>query len=161
MRRAERWPRGRVAYRFGVDHPLTWPVALLLGSVLGLGLRLVLFVVATVVVRAVAVALAALLPLAPTPGSRLFTRGAEQPGRYSDPGTGHRRPARTRTAHTVPSVDRPGWTGVHVGHQRARGSRPRVRSGRPQAVPTDGALAALSASYLSDNQRTASAASPG
>jgi hypothetical protein len=31
----------------------------------------------------------------------------------------------------------------------------------PQAVPTDGALAALSASYLSDNQRTASAASPG
>jgi hypothetical protein len=67
MRRAERWPRGRVAYRFGVDHPLTWPVALLLGSVLGLGLRLVLFVAATVVVRAVAVALAALLPLAPTP----------------------------------------------------------------------------------------------
>jgi hypothetical protein len=66
LRRAERWPRRRVAYRFGVDHPLTWPVALLLGSVLGLALRLVLFVVATVVVRVVAVALAALLPLAPT-----------------------------------------------------------------------------------------------
>jgi hypothetical protein len=31
----------------------------------------------------------------------------------------------------------------------------------PQAVPTDGALAALSASYLTDNQQTASAASPG
>ena len=31
----------------------------------------------------------------------------------------------------------------------------------PQAVPTDGSLAALATSYLSDNQPTASAASPG
>jgi hypothetical protein len=66
LRRAERRPQRRVNHGFSGDRRLTWLVALLLGSVLELGLRLVLFVAATVVVRVMVVALAALLPLVPS-----------------------------------------------------------------------------------------------
>ena len=65
FRRAEEWRLRRRIDGIGVRRRLTWPTALLLGSVLGLGLRLILFLVATFVVRSLANAAGALLPLLP------------------------------------------------------------------------------------------------
>jgi hypothetical protein len=76
--RAEpRRPGRRAASPLDHRRALAWPVALALGSVLGLGLRLVLFLAATFVVRAVsdaAAQLAQLLPAADPVYSRAAVR---------------------------------------------------------------------------------------
>jgi hypothetical protein len=59
-------PRRRATTRHGIDRSLTWPVALLLGATLGLGLRLLLFCAATFAVRAIADVGEGLLQLLPT-----------------------------------------------------------------------------------------------
>ena len=107
-------------------------MALLLGSVLGLGLRLMLFVVATVVVRAVAVALAAPFwqagPEAASSAEERHPRLRQQPVQLRLDTTGRFIQARqgVRPEQQV-EADRRTLARPRAGATRAVGSHPRVR----------------------------------